>query len=326
MARSVVTSWGDRPEASYSVHLPVLTHVFDDRGEVAMVDELALVHSVAIAKEVDGIEMGVLSDGRSYLTARGLALLCVTGPSTILDQGRRWREGNRTGKLAQMLIQRGITRDSLYVEIVKDGKPTHAYTDDVATIILEYYAFEVTPPNKGAQLNFRRLAQAGLRLFVYQALGYDPNRQLTQSWRNFHDRLTMHSVPRGYFSVFRECADFVLASIRAGLPVDDQTIPDISVGVTWANYWREHRLAEKFGEREKHDHNYPDYYPQAKSNPQEMAVYPVAALGVFREWLETSYLPQKFPAYLDTKRRRGLIAASTVELLLAEVNPPQLSE
>lgn len=293
-----------------------------------MADELVLSTpvNVAVSKEVDGIEMGVLSDGRSYFTARGLARLIGTGPSTILTQGKRWLEGERAGKLAQMLVARGLERPSLYVELQRDGSVVHAYTDDVAIVIIEYYAFESTPISAQAQLSFRKLAQAGLRVFVYQALGYDPNQQLTAAWRNFHDRLTLHTVPSGYFSVFRECADFVLASIRAGLPVDDHTIPDISVGQAWASYWKKEGLSEKFGERIPHDHNYPDYYPQAKSNPQEINVYPVDALGEFRRWLEAVYLPAKYPTYLKGKAKSRLIAASTVELLLNSMAPLALTE
>lgn len=295
-----------------------------------MTDELSLSHTsnIAVAREIDGIEMGVLSDGRSYLTARGLALLCGVAPSSIIGQGKRWLEGDRNGKLAQMLIERGITRSKLYIELARDNVYVHAYTDDVSTLILEYYAFEANPPNKQAQTNFRKLAQAGLRAFVYQALGYvpQPQRQLSASWENIHERLRMHTVPRGYFSVFREGADFVLASIRAGLEVDDQTIPDISVGLTWANHWRRENLSSLFGEAIKHDHNFPEWYRQATSNPQEINVYPVAALGAFRVWLEDVYLPQKYPTYLKGKVQKGLIAASTVEMLLAEVSPPALPE
>lgn len=293
-----------------------------------MVKELVLTNpiDVAVSKEVDGIEMGVLSDGRSYLTARALARLVNTGPSTILTQGKRWLDGDRSSKLAQMLIARGIERPSLYVEIEREGKKVHAYTDDVATVILEYYAFEVAPTNTHAQLNYRKLAQAGLRVFVYQALGYDPARQIDHSWRHFHDRMTMHQVPRGYFSVFKECADFVLASIKAGLPINHETIPDISVGQAWGKHWKSQNLESKFGPRKKHDHNYPDYYPQARSNPQDINVYPVASLGVYRQWLEDVYVPENYPKYLDRKVKAKLISASTVELLLTEVSPPELPE
>lgn len=300
-----------------------------------MKNELVLSHSasaaVAISNTIDGIEMGVLNDGRAYLTGRALARLCGVAVSTIINQAERWLAGERTNKLAQLLVARGLERPSLY-ETVDTGRVVagstiaHAYPDQICTAILEYYAFESNPISPQAQANFRKLANAGLRVFVYQALGYDPARQLTTSWRNFHDRLALHAVPTGHFSVFKECADFVLASIRAGLPVDDHTIPDISVGKMWAAYWVSEGLSARFGERTKHDHNYPDYYPQAASNPQEIWVYPVDALGVFRRWLDSTYLPEKYPAYLDKKVKKGLIAASTVELLLAEVAPLALPE
>lgn len=62
-----------------------------------MTDELVLSHSVniAVSKEVDGVEMGVLSDGRSYFSARGLALVCGVAASAIINQGKRWLEGDR---------------------------------------------------------------------------------------------------------------------------------------------------------------------------------------------------------------------------------------
>jgi hypothetical protein len=296
-----------------------------------MTEELVLSQQVGvvISKEIDGLEMGVLTDGRSYLTGRSLARLCGVVPSAIVGQSKRWLEGSREGKLAQLLLSRGINPISLYTEVERPdviGGRVSAYTDDICTAILEYYAFESNPISQVAQTNFRKLAQAGLRVFVYQALGFDPNRQISESWRHFHDRMTMHKVPRGYFSVFKECADFVLASIKAGLPVNHQTIPDISVGISWAHHWKKNNLAEELGERRPHDHNYPDYYPQAVSNPQEIWVYPVQALGVFRLWLQDVYLPKKYQAYLDGKVQSKLISASTAEMLLAELSSPALSE
>lgn len=286
-----------------------------------MSDPLVLSHSesVTVFREVNGVEMGVLADGQSYVTARGLARLCGVAASAVITQGKRWLDGDRASKLARMLTERGIARDSIYIAIERDGTTVHAYTDDVAHVILEYYAFEATPPSKVGLANFRTLSQAGLRVFVYQALGYDPSRRLSDAWRQFHDRLNLHQVPRGYFSVFRECADFVLASIRAGLPVDDHTIPDVSVGVLWGKHWTSTDLETRYGARAKHDHNYPAYFPQAASNPQEINVYPVEALGEFRRWLQDVYLPDKFPTYLNAKVKKGLVAASIAELLLDEV-------
>ena len=71
--------------------------------------------------------------------------------------------------------------------------------------------------------------------------------------------------------------------------------------------------------------NYPDYFPQAKSNPQDMNVYPVAALPEFRVWLQTEYIPKKFPSYLKGKVKDGILPPSAAELLLSHALPPALA-
>jgi hypothetical protein len=94
------------------------------------------------------------------------------------------------------------------------------------------------------------------------------------------------------------------------------------VGKAWGAYWAEKDLASLFGERVKHDHNYPDYFPQAASNPQPMWIYPVQALGEFRLWLYREYVPARFPKYLDAKVKKGVLPASTAEMLIAAATPP----
>ncbi|HEX2591256.1 MAG TPA: hypothetical protein VHL34_07155 [Rhizomicrobium sp.] len=56
--------------------------------------------AVVTAREVNGLEMGVLEDGTGYLTARSLATLCGVVISTILQQGQNWKNGKRDGRLA----------------------------------------------------------------------------------------------------------------------------------------------------------------------------------------------------------------------------------
>ena len=255
---------------------------------------------VAIAKQIDGLDMGVLSDGTSYLTGRSLADLCGVAASAIINQANAWKAGKRESKLAQWLIEHNVDRESLFIETVVSGTKTHAYTDEICMLILEFYAFEAGQRDI-AQLRFRALARAGLRAFVYTAVGYDPLSAVPLEWRQFHDRMTLASAPIGYFSVFKETADFVISAIRGGLPVDEHTIPDISVGKAWAAYWDSQSLEAKHGKRTKHDHNYPDYFQQSASNPQSIWVYPVSALGDFRIWLQRTYVPEKFPRYLDAK-------------------------
>jgi len=43
-----------------------------------MTGQMVLAGTVEVTKEVDGIEMGVLTDGTAYLTGRGVARLCET--------------------------------------------------------------------------------------------------------------------------------------------------------------------------------------------------------------------------------------------------------
>jgi hypothetical protein len=195
-----------------------------------------------------------------------------------------------------------------------------AIPEDVCTLVLEYYAFEKS--SEQAVRNYRITTRAGLRLFIYNALGYDPANRVPVEWRQFHDRMLLVSAPAGYFSVFKESAEFVITSIRGGLPCNETSVPDISIGKTWSKHWEDKNLAARYGDRTKHDHNYPDYFPQAASNPQPIHVYPIEALGEFRRWLQSTYVPEKFPSYLERKVRTGALAASTAQLLVLSATPP----
>lgn len=276
----------------------------------------------AVSREVDGLEMGVLSDGRAYLSSRALSRLTGTAYSTIIENAQRWLEGKRDGKLAQLLASHGLNPISLYVEVEKPdviGGKVHAYTDDVAMVILEYYAYVAQRTNETALSNFRKLAHASLKLFVYRAVGYDPASAAPDKWRQFHDRLALNSVPLGYFSVFRELGEVVIFAIQRGLPCDEHTVPDISVGIQWANHWKSKGLETQFGPRRSHDHNYPEYFAQSRSNPQDISIYPNEALPEFRQWLMTVYLPEKFPKYLRSKVASRALPASTADLLITEM-------
>jgi hypothetical protein len=275
--------------------------------------------TIQITKEVNGLEMGVLSDGTVYLSQKALAKLCGVANSSISDVSSEWGADKKTSKLAKWLVGEGVSDDSLFRKTELPGvagNTTYAYGEDVSKLILEYYAFEVE--NETAKQNYRVLGRAGLRAFVYHQLGYDPANAVPISWRHFHDRLLMASAPAGYFSVFKEIADFVIAAIRGGLPVDHNTVPDISVGKAWSACWEANGFTAAYGERIRHDHNYPSYFPQAISNPQEIWVYPVKALGEFRLWMQNTYVPQKFPTYLKAKVAKGILPASAAQLLIVE--------
>jgi len=283
--------------------------------------------TIIVSKEIDGLEMGVLSDGTAFLSGRALASLCGVVPSAIIKHSDGWAKGQRDSKLAKILASQGLVRDRLHVheiDNVAGGGKVFAYDDDVCMTFLEYYAFEATGVTNQltARENYRKLARASLKLFVYRAVGYDAANQIPKEWRQFHERLTTHAVPFGFFSVFRELAEFMIVCMQRGLPCDEHTVPDGSVGQIWSKHWSANCLDTTLGARRKHEHNFPSSFAQAASNPQDIWIYPLAAVPEFRQWLMTTYVPEKFPNYLRGKQRSGALPPSTVELLLTEVVAP----
>jgi len=80
-----------------------------------------------------------------------------------------------------------------------------------------------------------------------------------------------------------------------------------------------------FGDRIKHPHNYPDWFPQYTAGPIEAWVYPVQALGDFRLWLYRTYLSNNFPKYLERQVKKGALAAGNATMLIGAVKRPELS-
>lgn len=278
--------------------------------------------------EIDGIQMGVLSDGTPYLTARGLAAMCGIDNSVLIRLANNWGEEvykPRGRKIASLLATQGYTGASLYLRTRSNNVEVHAYPDAVCMAVLEYYAFEADQgANSTAQRNYRLLARSSIRSFIYNRCGYDPAHAIPDSWKNFHERILLNDqVPVGYFSVFREIADLVVHMIQKGCPLDEHTVPDGSVGSIWAAYWAANGLQDQYGARQKHPHVFPDWFGQNNlGRPVEVWIYPVQALGVFRVWLYENYVPNSFPKYLDRKVKQGVFPASGAELLLGAVAKP----
>jgi hypothetical protein len=270
--------------------------------------------------EVDGIGMGVLSDGTAFLTGRGLAKLCGIHSSRISELAQGWvsdKPNPMTRSVIKILSDKGLSLESPYIEIKLRTEFFHAYSDAVCLAVLEYHAFD--KPNEVAKKNFRLLAGKALHDFIYAQVGYDPNKHVPEIWRQFHDRvsLTYNSVPAGYFGVFKEISDMIVHLGQNGLKIDSSFVPDISVGSAWGRHWTSNNFDEKYGKRIKFEHNYPHYFPQADSNPQEPWCYPEAALGEFRRWIREVYIGQgKFSAYLTDKVKKQQLPASFAQIAI----------
>jgi len=275
--------------------------------------------------EIDGIGMGVLSDGTPFLTERGLARLCGVNHFVIQGIASEWSDTPakaRITNIKDLLGQRGlVVPNHPYIAITQRSGTFFAYSDVICLAVLEYYAFDAgVNVKEQAKKNFRLLAGTALRNFIYTQVGYDPNYAVPEAWRQFHDRvaLTYNSVPHGYFGIFKEMADMIVTLGQAGMQIDSKFVPDISVGRCWAEHWTMNEFEKTYGSRVHFPHHYPDYFPQAKSNPQDCWCYPDQALGEFRRWLRDDYIGGgKFKKYLTEKVKRHELPVSFAQLAIA---------
>lgn len=271
--------------------------------------------------EVKGLLLGVCGDGTPFVSQRSLADMCGIEHRSVQYQSETWAAGNRTGKLAQMLVEDGFDRPELFIVVHQGKGRQYVYDDQVCTTFLRYYAEQGKPE---AIKTLTLLARHGLRDFIYKAVGYDPSEDRDDRWRPFKDRMLLNSTPSGYWSVFRETADLEVASIKGGLPVDAHTMPDISVGNTWGRHWTDNRLDDVHGCRIRYEHHFPAYFPQP--GVVEAWIYPDKALPAFRGWFRDVYLPTYFPAYIMGKANRGVIEEIRARSLIAVVVPAALED
>lgn len=281
--------------------------------------------------ERDGIGMGVLSDGTPYLNQRGLATLCGVMNAHIGTISSQWIEEDQKPRIASIKTIMGKTGSvpaSPHIEVMHKGVAHFCYPSDVCLAILEYYAFDAgTNCKPEARDNFRTLAGSKLRELIYSQVGYDPSGARTHKFAKWHERVALNhqSAPRGYFSVFNEAHTIFYELIIAGADIDESFIIDISIGVHWGKYWSENDLDKEYGKREKWPHRYPESHPQSKSNPQEAWCYPLAALGHYREWLQSVYLDGgKFAGYLNKKVKDGALPPSFAQLAISALSTPQI--
>jgi hypothetical protein len=244
------------------------------------------------------------------------------------DGGVRPRET----KIAEMLAEQGFEGVRLYEKAVVNGTEVNAYPGIVCMVILEYYAFETEERyrKKEAKRNYRMMGQKSFRDFVYQMVGYKPidaDAIAVASWKSLEQRLILNPIPEGYFSVLEESYNLEIKLIRGGLRLDQHTVPDISIGSNWSNHWKDNALEKEHGERKRHPHVYPASYAQSKANGKiDPWIYPMKAIGDFKEWLQTEYVTVRLPKYLKGQVKKRAIPASKAQALLDAVTPKQLPE
>ncbi len=291
-----------------------LNYMSNSQDLVITPQQLNLDLQIAAEKEVDGVGMGVLTDGTPFLTLRGLSRMCGVDNAAIVRMTASWQENPlkpREKKIRELVRAQGADDSVAFFAVEKGGTIHHAVPAAVCMAVLEYYAFEAKTENDHAAKSFRTLARKGFRDFIYAQVGFNSTGSVSVAWQQFHDRvsLTYHTVPDGYFSVFKEMADMMVTLIRGGADLGSSFVPDISVGMAWGKHWTGDNLDVLYGDRIKYDHNYPSYFPQSASNPQPAYCYPDDALAEFRKWLKEHYIPNRLPTYLNQKVKDGQIPA-----------------
>ncbi|HVV94267.1 MAG TPA: hypothetical protein VHD15_12695 [Hyphomicrobiales bacterium] len=281
--------------------------------------------------DVNGIGMGVLSDGTPYLNQRGLAALCGVQNAHIGTISSQWNETDqkpRIRAIKDILSKSGFEYAHAHIEVRHLGTTHYCYPADVCLAVLEYYAFDAgSNCQPQARDNFRRLAGSKLRDLIYSQVGYDPTGKNQRRFEKWHERIALNyqSAPRGFFHVFNEAHTVIYELIQAGADIGEHFVVDISIGQHWSKYWSDNQFNVAYGGRGKYPHRYPDSHPQARSNPQESWCYPLEALGAYRQWLQDVYIEGgKFRDYLKGKVSRGELPPSVAELAIATLTPPQI--
>ncbi len=276
-------------------------------------------------RDVEGIGMGVLSDGTPYLNQRGLAALCGVQNAHIGTISSQWNESiekPRISKIKDILRDLGSDFSNAHVAVTHKGIIHYCYPAEVCLAVLEYYAMDAgANVQPEARKNYRILAGSKLRDMIYSQVGYDPTGGVDEPLRKWHERIELNhqSAPSGYFSIFNEAHTVIYELIMAGADIGAKMVPDISIGIHWSKYWDSEGLNLRFGDREKFPHRYPDDHPQAKSNPQIANCYPLDALGEYRRWLQDTYLGAgKFKNYLKGKKE---IPPSVAQLAIERLTP-----
>jgi hypothetical protein len=289
-----------------------------------------LVFEVEVEKEINGIQMGVLKGGTPYLTQTGLAKLCGIPRKTIynidqeLNTATHGKTKERADKLRELLKNQDYIEQNLFIKIRNGVDAYNAYPDSVCMALLEYFAFEEIKPE--ALKAYRLLARSSFRSYIYNLVGYKFETKQLDNWKYFLDRVDLNFdvVPNGYFSIFKEVSGLTVSLIRGGIMMDDHTIPDGSVGLCWGKYWTDNQLEKEFGARVKYAHNFPEYFPQALSNPQEAWCYPDEALPLFKKWFKAEYIFNKFPDYLLRKVKNLSLTHEQKSKILEAVRPKEI--
>lgn len=188
-------------------------------------------------------------DGVSGMTVTALAEFCGTEQPVITNLLNKIRDSNPISNDLEDCLKSYAGKD--WRLISNDPQGRLIIVDDVCQAVLEYYAFDARAyrGKEVAKDNFRVIARAGMRLFIWSKTGYIPlelrktETKLTRGtywYKRLGIALSDADKPlqAGYFCVYLEMMRFFNElEMRFDYVIDDidsetgkHLVPDISIG------------------------------------------------------------------------------------------------
>jgi hypothetical protein len=99
-------------------------------------------------------------------------------------------------------------------------------------------------------------------------------------------------IPEGYWCIFEMVAAYCWNDEYRGVHLSPEALPDVSIGLIWCQYLREHSYDMSL--IRKYPHTYPD-----RRGAQLANIYPSDWLGAFWTWFHGHYLKGHYPTYLQ---------------------------
>lgn len=269
-------------------------------------------YSLVPAYDDEGRETGYYTrepDGTSGMTVGALAEFCGVSQPAVTQLLNRIASANPiTNDLSESL--KSFAGEDLRL-ITNDLQGRLIIPDEACQAVAEYYAFEAREyAGKDVAIsNYRTVARAGIRIFIWSKTGFVPEllrpalKTNTTVYIERLENIRDHKVPDNLWTTFREGAEILLLIEKEmGVPVDQMDLCDGSIGRRWSDYRQGKPWTKPSG---TYTHVFRDQRGKRDCN-----AYDLSELSYFRRWLNDVYVPEHLPEYLVLKY--GKLAISQV--------------
>jgi len=194
-------------------------------------------------------------DGVSGMIVTSLAKLCGVDQSAITQMLNKIRDSDPIMNDLEDCLKSYAGKELRLITNDLGGRLI--ILDEVCQAILEYYAFDARSytGKEIAVNNFRAIAKAGMRFFIWSKTGYLPSELRKEEAKRgsyWYKRIGLamsdsdNPLQAGYFCVYVEMMRFFSElEMRVGYVVDDKNlitgqyiVPDISIGLCFNNWLR----------------------------------------------------------------------------------------